>query len=389
MTVDFELTPEQQQLQRTVFHYLQTKLPPGLEEELEVEFEGGGPIYKQFLKQLGADGWLGIGWPKEYGGQDRSPIEQYIFFNVCTGYYRIPVPMLTINTVAPTIMQSGTPEQKKHFLPAILKGELTIAIGYTEPEAGTDLASLKTTAVKDGDDYIINGQKVFTTLAQFSDYIWLAARTDPQAPKHKGISMFMVDVKTPGVTIQPMYTLSDLKTNTTFFDNVRVPRESLVGEENKGWRYINHQLALERIGLVPHSAPVRYLELISEWVKEKKLSNNPWIRNKLAEMAVETEVLRLLNFRVAWMLTHGRAPHIESAAIKAFGSEQAQRVLGDCFQIMGLFGQLQTGSKWVPFKGRLEIMMRVSLVFTFGGGANEVLRDIVAMGLGLPASRYM
>ena len=385
--MDFKLTAEQEQLERNARDYLKNRMPAGLEEELETEFEGGGPIYGQFMRQLGSDGWLGIGWPKEFGGQGRSPIEQYIFFGLALGYYRIPIPMLTINAIGPVIMRHGTQEQRKYFLPKILNGELTIAIGYTEPEAGTDLASLRTTAVKDGDYYIINGQKSFTTFAQFCDYIWLATRTDPQAPKHKGISMFLVDAKTPGISVQPLTTMSGLRSTYTFYENVRVHKDFLIGEENKGWLYINHQLAGERIGLVPHFAPLRYLEDITKWVREHRLGSNAVIRSKLAEAAVETEMLRLLNFRVAWMLMQGLAPHKESAMIKVFGSEQALRVLNDCLGIMGLFGQLQTGSKWVPFRGRLETMLRVSVVNLFGGGANDVLRDIVAAGQGLPVSR--
>lgn len=385
--MDFKLTAEQEQLEREARDYLKNRMPPGLEEELETEFEGGGPIYGRFMRQLGSDGWLGIGWPKEFGGQGRSPIEQYIFFGLALGYYRIPIPMLTINAIGPVIMRSGTEEQKKRFLPPILKGELIIAIGYTEPEAGTDLASLKTAAVKDGDYYIINGQKSYTTMGQFCDYIWLATRTDPQAPKHKGISMFLVDAKTPGISVQPLTTMSGLRSTYTFYENVRVHKDFLIGEENKGWLYINHQLAGERIGLVPHFAPLRYLEDITRWVREHRLGSNAVIRSKLAEAAVETEMLRLLNYRVAWMLTQGRAPHAESAMIKVFGSEQALRVLNDCLDIMGLFGQLQTGSKWVPFRGRLETMLRVSVVNLFGGGANDVLRDVVAASKGLPVSR--
>jgi len=385
--LDFKLTAEQEQLEREARDYLKNRMPPGLEEELETEFEGGGPIYGRFMRQLGSDGWLGIGWPKEFGGQGRSPIEQYIFFGLALGYYRIPIPMLTINAIGPVIMRSGTEEQKKRFLPPILKGELIIAIGYTEPEAGTDLASLKTAAVKDGDYYIINGQKSYTTMGQFCDYIWLATRTDPQAPKHKGISMFLVDAKTPGISVQPLTTMSGLRSTYTFYENVRVHKDFLIGEENKGWLYINHQLAGERIGLVPHFAPLRYLEDITRWVREHRLGSNAVIRSKLAEAAVETEMLRLLNYRVAWMLTQGRAPHAESAMIKVFGSEQALRVLNDCLDIMGLFGQLQTGSKWVPFRGRLETMLRVSVVNLFGGGANDVLRDVVAASKGLPVSR--
>jgi len=386
--MEFRLTPEQQRLENEVLEYMQTKMPPGLEEELEVDIEGRGPICKQFLRQLGSDGWLGIGWPKEYGGQGRSPIEQYIFFDLTLGYYFIPLRTLTINAIGPTIMQAGTPEQKKRYLPGILHGELVIAIGYTEPEAGSDVASLQTKAVRDGDDYVINGQKVFTSQADFADFIWLAARTDPEAPKHKGISLFMVDVKTPGITINPMPTMSDFTTNSTFFDDVRVPKECLIGEENQGWMYMNHQLALERIAMVPHSSPRRFLEILIEWVRNANMTGDPVIRYKLAEMAIETEIVKLLNYRVAWLLAQGQNPHVESAMIKVFGSEQGNRILSDALEMMGLFGQLQSGSKWVPSRGTLERWRRVHVHSTFGGGANEVLRDAISTyGLGLPRMR--
>lgn len=390
VTMEFGLTPEQQQLEKGLRDYLEKMVPPGMEEELETEYEGGGPIHKKFVKQLGADGWLGIGWPKEHGGQGRSPIEQYIFYDLAEGYYYVHLPLLGLNTVGPTIMQVGTPEQKRRFLPGILKGELDVAIGYTEPEAGSDLASLKTTAVKEGDQFIINGQKFFTSQAEFCDYIWLAARTDAQAPKHKGISIFMIDAKTPGITIEPMLTMSALKTNYTFYENVRVPKECLIGEENRGWLYINQQLARERMSLAPHSRPLRYFEYMMDWCKRGKLSKTSimeraLVKNQLMEMIIETEVLKLLNYRVAWMLTQGRVPHPESAMLKVFGSEQIQRVLDRCFQMMGLCGQLQTGSKWAPFRGKVEQYLRFRVQFTFGGGANEILRDIIATGgLGLP-----
>lgn len=392
--MDIEFSPEQEQFEREIYTYLKDNMPVGLKEELVVNIEGDGPLCRQFVRKMGEDGWMGIGWPKEWGGQDRTPIEQYIFFDLALGYFGIPIPMLTLMTVGPTLMRVGNEEQKKKFLPPILTGDIVFAIGYTEPEAGTDLFSLKTTAVKDGDDYIINGQKVFTSMGHFADYFWLAAKTDPGASKqHAGISMFLVDAKSPGITIQPTHVMGGFQVNQEFFDNVRVPKEALVGEENKGVQYIITQLAHERINLVPHSTTIRVVEDTTKWAQEtmrngKLVINEPWVKNKLAEMTVEGEVLKVLNHRVAWMMTQGETPHVESAMVKSFGSEHFIRMTKACQDILGPFGQLKIGSKWAPADGWIERVAQMELIITFGGGTNEVMRDIIAMmGLGLMKSR--
>lgn len=394
LEMEFELTAQQQQLEKEVQGYLEEKVIPELEEEIDAMPEGDGPLFCQLMRQLGADGWLGIGWPKEYGGQGLSPVEQYIFFDLALGYYQLPIPVLTLLTVGPVIMNVGTEEQKRRFLPPILKGELTFSIGYTEPEAGTDIFSLKTTAVRDGDDYIVNGQKTFTSMGHFYDYFWLAVRTDPDASKkHRGISILMVDAKSPGITVKPIWVMGGFRVNHEFFDDVRVPRDCLIGEENGGLEYMIMQLAHERIALVPHSMSARLIKDVTQWAKTNMLNGapvieQPWVKNRLAEMEVGTEVLKLLNYRVAWLIAQGIVPHVESAAIKVFGSEHIRRVSDSCLQIMGPFGQLQTGSKWAPLRGRLERMFRMLVMLTFGGGTNEVMRDMIAMmGLGLPRSR--
>src|SRR2546423_2237427 len=230
---------EQAQLRREPRSYYDRLLTPEVEEGL-AKGHGIGPVNREVVRQMGEDGWLGIGWPKEYGGQGRSAIEQFIFFDESMRA-GAPVPMLTINTVGPTIMQFGSEEQKDFFLPKILKGEIHFCIGYTEPGAGTDLASLKTRAVRDGDEYVINGQKIFTSLASDADYVWLATRTDPEAKKHKGITLFVVPMDTPGVSVVPMHLLSEHNINQTFYEDVRVPASSLVGGENEGWRPITSQ----------------------------------------------------------------------------------------------------------------------------------------------------
>jgi len=395
--MDFELTAEQEQLERDIYKYLKNLVTPEFKAEQAIYPEGESPevapLFNKAVRQLGHDGWLGIGWPKEYGGQGRSEIEQYIFYDAVMGYYQISIPFLALNTVGPTIMRYGTDEQKKRFLPPILNGELNIAIGYTEPEAGSDLAALRTKAERDGEHYVINGQKIFTSLAHFCDYIWLAARTDPHAKKHKGISVFMIPIDTPGIKIDPLWTMGGFRSNFTYYDNVRVPKDALIGEENKGWQYITSQLAMERVGLVPHSRTRRTLEEMIGWCKENTLDgkpviDEPWVRHQFAEMAMDIEVLRLFNYRVAWQLTQGVLPFAEASMTKVFGSELQQRVNGTAMAILGLVGGLQPPSKLAPFLGRFQREFLWQRLLTFGGGANEVLRDIISLaGLGMPPSR--
>ena len=395
--MDFELTSEQQQVEQEIYVHLEELVTPELLEELAVYPEGGSvedaPLSNQLIRQLGREGWLGIGWPKEYGGQGRSAIEQYMVMDAALGYYGIPIPILSLNTVGPAIMWHGTEEQKKRFLPGILAGERNVAIGYTEPEAGSDLASLKTKAAREGDDYVINGQKIFTTLAHFAHYIWLAARTNPDVPKHKGISIFMVDTNTPGVKIEPLYTMGGFRSNFTFFDDVRVPKDCLIGEENKGWKYITSQLAMERLSVVPHSRLRRTLEDMINWSKKNKIDGRAiieqsWVRNLLADLAVDIEVNRLFNYRVAWQVTQGIEPYAEASMAKVFGSELINKVNGISLQIMGLMGGLMPGSDLAPDKGRVHRQFLSLTLQTFGAGANEVLRDLIAItGLGMPPSR--
>ena len=265
----------------------------------------GDDNWKRIVKQIAADGWLGIGWPTEYGGQNRSPIEQLIFFDE-TQRAEAPVPMLSINTVGPTIMAFGTDEQKDRFLPGILAGELNFAIGYTEPGSGTDLASLQTRAVRDGDEYVINGQKIYTSLAAHADYIWLAARTDPEAPKHKGISIILVPTDAPGVDIQPLDIMAIGDTTATFYDDVRVPVTNRVGEENAGWSLITSQLNYERVAICNAGMIWRYLEEVTRFAQEHddpdgggKLIDREWVRLALARVRSNAEVLQLLNWKVA------------------------------------------------------------------------------------------
>jgi 3-oxocholest-4-en-26-oyl-CoA dehydrogenase alpha subunit len=352
--------------------------------------EGGGPIYTKALRRMGADGWLGIGWPKEFGGQGRSAIDQYIFFDEVqrTGF---PIPFLTLCTVGPTLIKFGTDEQKAKFLPAILRGEIHFAIGYSEPSAGTDLASLRTRAVRDGDDYVVNGQKVFTSLAEYSDYIWLAARTDPEAPKHKGISILMVDTKSPGFSLSPIHTLGGNRTNATYYENVRVPVSARVGRENEGWRLITTQLNHERVALSAPGPVTRFVEETTAWAREtrggdgRRIIETPWVQANLARAKAHVDVLKLLTWRQAWNIDRGKLDPAESSTVKVFGSESFITVYQWLLEVLGQEGYVKDGSPGAKLRGRIERYYRTSIVLTFGGGTNEVQRDIIAtVGLGMP-----
>lgn len=385
----FDLTDEQKELKQEIRSYLDRHITAELLEEVR-EIPQGGPLWKEYIKKMGQDGWLGIGWPVEYGGQGRTPLEQYIFLEEIdrTG---VNIPFITLETVGPTLMKLGTEEQKNYFLPKILRGEVEIAIGYSEPQAGTDLAALETRAIKDGDSYVINGQKVFTTNAHIADYIWLAARTNPEAPKHKGISIFLVPTNIPGFSVTPMNLMGE-QTNVSYYDDVRVPLTALVGEENKGWQYITTQLSLERLMLSTYSRMERMLQETTEWAKEMEVDgmrviDHVGVRNCLAELTVKIDVLKWLNYRAAWSHANEKSAPFRPSMNKIFAAELNQQVFDSCMQIMGMFGQLQTGSEWAVADGSAAEYAKKRLVYLFGGGANEIQRDLVArFGLGLPKS---
>ena len=387
MFIDY--TPEQRKLRDDLRAYFARVITPDVLAE-NLGTEGGGPLYTKALRQMGADGWLGVGWPKEYGGLERSAVDQYIFFDEVqrTGF---PIPFLTLCTVGPTLIKFGTSEQKAKMLPRILKGELHFAIGYSEPGAGTDLASLTTKAVRDGDDYIITGQKVFTSLAEYADYIWLAVRTDPHAPKHKGISILMVDTKSPGFSLSPIHTLGGNRTNVTYYDNVRVPASMRVAAENEGWKLITMQLNHERVALLAPGPVTRFVEEVIAWAKETRLADGrrvidqPWVQTHLARARAHVEVLTLLAWRHASKIDQGTLDPAEASTVKVFGSESFVQIYSLLLEVLGPLGIVKAGSKGAILRGRIEMYYRTTLVLTFGGGVNEVQRDIIAMaGLGLP-----
>jgi alkylation response protein AidB-like acyl-CoA dehydrogenase len=296
--------------------------------------------------------------------------------------------MLTINTVGPTIMQFGTDEQKNEYLPRILRGEIMFCVGYSEPGAGTDLAALKTRAVRDGDEYVINGQKMFTSLSTDADYVWLAARTDPDASKHKGISIIIVPTDSPGFSVQPMHLLSEHDINQTFYDDVRVPVGNCVGGENNGWSLITNQLNHERVTLCSTGIPESMLHDVRKYAQETKLIEQEWVQMNLARVYARLEFLKLINWKVAWSASTGAGLNIADASTtKVFGTEFYLEAFRLLFEIIGEAAYLTQDSPEAVLKARLERYYRSLLILTFGGGVNEVQRDLIAMfGLGMPRS---
>lgn len=387
-----DYTPEQKALRDRLRAYFAELFTPELEQELQTT-EGGGPEYHKVLQQMGADGWLGVGWPTEYGGQGRPAIEQFIFFDEVqrAGF---PIPLLTLNTVGPTIMGYGTDAQKQRYLTRILAGKCHFSVGYTEPGAGTDLASLKTKAVRDGDEWVVNGQKIYTSLARTADHIWLAVRTDPDAPKHKGISIFIVDADSPGLSMSPIHTLGDNACCATYYEDVRVPAENLVGELNGGWRLITAQLNHERVALFAAGHTVRLHEEVVEWAQTtrdgagQRVIERPWVQLNLARVEAKLRVLELMNWRQALAIEAGKLGPAAASAVKVYGSELYVEIYRSMLEVTGELGLLRRGSPGAMLAGRLERMYRSLLVLTFGGGTNEVQRDIIAQaGLRMPRSR--
>jgi 3-oxocholest-4-en-26-oyl-CoA dehydrogenase alpha subunit len=354
--------------------------------------DGGRPDYVATIKRMGDDGWLGIGWPTEYGGHGRGPVDQMIFVEE-SHWAGVPLPLLTLNSVGPAIMQLGTDEQRERFLPAILRGEVHFSIGYTEPGAGTDLASLQTRAVRDGDDYVINGRKLYTSAIQYADYVWLAARTDPDVPKHRGLSVFIVPVDTPGFSWTPLRTMAGEFTSSTYYEDVRVPAANLVGEENGGWTLITNQLNFERVAICPVSGILRSIAEVRAWAQATRLADGrrvidqEWVQLHLARLWARAEYLKLINWKVAWAADKGLNP-ADASATKVFGSEFALEAYRILLEVVGQAGYLAQGSPAAVLHGDLEHRARSQTIFTFGGGTNEIQRDIIAwIGLGLPRAK--
>jgi 3-oxocholest-4-en-26-oyl-CoA dehydrogenase alpha subunit len=388
MRLDY--TPEQEQLRDEIRATMEQVMTPERQAAVSERVEGG-PAVRECVRALAAADLLGVGWPKEFGGHGFSAIEQFIFAEEARRV-NAPIPLVTLNTVGPTLMHFGTEEQKQTFLPAILDGSVEFAIGYSEPEAGSDLASLRTTAVRDGDEpeagWVINGQKMFTSGAAYADYIWLAARTDPNTKKHKGISIFIVPTSSPGFSWQPLHTMPGISTFYTFYDNVRVPASAIVAGENQGWQLITTQLNFERAALGNLGALEPLFEQTLQWALDTELDggrviDQPWVQLALARVEAEVAAYKLVNLRVNAAMTKGVLNMGEASAAKVFGTELAQQVAGQLLEVLDHNG-LRRGAD-APLRGALESAYRIAVISTFGGGANEIQRDIIAMaGLGMP-----
>ncbi|MGW0178638.1 acyl-CoA dehydrogenase family protein [Nocardia sp. NPDC003345] len=390
-------TPEHEKLRAELRDYFARLITPERRAALSSQTGeyGEGNVYREVVAEMGRDGWLALGWPEEFGGQNRPMLDQLIFTDEAA-IAGAPVPFLTINSVAPTIMHYGSEEQKKFFLPKIAAGDLHFAIGYSEPGAGTDLASLRTTAVRDGDDYVINGQKMWTSLIAYADYIWLAVRTDPTAKKHKGISMLIVPTTAEGFSWTPVHTMAGPDTSATYYQDVRVPQTSLVGPENGGWPLVTNQLNHERVALTSAAALQLALAQTTAWAKETKAADGSrvfdreWVQLNLARVHAKVEYLKLMNWEIASRVDAGgdAAPRPwDASACKVYGTELSTEAYRLLMEVLGPQASLRQDSPGSVLRGRLERMHRAALILTFGGGTNEVQRDIIAMtALKQPAS---
>jgi alkylation response protein AidB-like acyl-CoA dehydrogenase len=384
-----DLTPEQKALRQTLRSYFEKLMTP--ERTSGTRGMEGGSVYRDTIRQIGKDGWLGVGWPKEFGGGGLTMVEQMIFLEE-QRRANAPFPFVTVSTVGPALMELGTQEQKAEYLPRILAGECHFSIGYSEPEAGTDLASLTTSAVRDGDDWVINGTKMFTSGANDTDYIWLAARTDPDAPKHKGISIIIVPSNTPGFSASLIHTVGGSATAMTYYENVRVPVENTVGGINGGWRLITTQLNHERIGLAAFgSAAFARIEKVIAWARDTensaggKVIDQPWVQRNLAECYARIEAMKLLNWRMATQIEKGTVNPADASAVKVYGTEAVIEVYRLLQEIVGPSALVDVSSPGAQIDGELELDARMCTINTFGGGVNEIQREIVSMaGLRMP-----
>lgn len=385
--MDLRETPEQTALRSELREYFSGLLPP---DELRAAGEAGagGPRFREVVRMLGRDGWLGVGWPEEYGGRGLTAEEQFVFYDEVQRA-GVPFPLVTINTVGPTLMQFGTEEQKRTYLPGMLTGDIVFAIGYTEAEAGTDLASLSTRAVRDGDGFVVDGSKIFTTGGNTADYVWLACRTDPDAPRHKGISILVVPCDDPGFSWSPITAVGGMTITATYYSGIRVPETEVVGEVDGGWRLITSQLNHERVALAALGGRMIQLwEQTLAWTKETGVIERPWVRQELARTHARLEAMRLMNWKLTAEVADGTLRGETAGAAKAYGTETHIDLQRTLTQVLGAGGRVRPGSPGAVLHGQVEQLSRQGIVNTFGGGVNEVLRDMVAtQGLGLPRNR--
>ncbi len=390
MFVDY--TDHQKELRKEFRAYFSNLVKPEHREELRSA--ESGDLYKALIRQQGLDGMLAVGWPEQYGGRGLTESEQLIRYEEAL-LAGAPTPFVTLNTVGPAIISKGTEEQKKRFLPGIAGGELHFSIGYTEPGAGTDLAALTTSAVKHGDHYLVNGNKVYTSGAEGADYVWLAARTNPDVPKHKGISILVMDTKDPGFSFGPIHTMGGVRTNVTYYTDVKVPTDMIIGEENAGWRLITEQLNHERVGLAAWGIQGwKVFRGALEWARNTKnadgqrVIDDPLTQRNLAEVYAHLEAMRVMNARMSWQLDQQKMDPVFPSAIKVYSTEIMLEICRILMDVVGPHALIAAGSEGAVLHGDLEHEYRRATINTFGGGVVEVLRGLVAThGLGMPSHR--
>ena len=391
--MDFKLTEAQQTWRDEVRSFLEEAMTP--EFQADLRDSEGGELYrsegeKEFWRKVAGRGWLGMSWPKEYGGLEMSAMDQLIMLREFARFGAPPLP-LTVTSLVPTLIRFGTDENKKEWVPQIAAGDAEFALGYSEPDSGTDLASLQTRAVLDGDEWVINGQKIWNTHGHVATHEWLAVRTDPTAPKHKGISVIVVPLDAPGVQVTPIWTWGDMRTNQVFFTDVRVPAGNLIGELNRGWYYIASALDLERIAIGAFTAELDAMfdQLVTYFKTETLdgdlIANRASVRRELAALRRDLEIASLFGLNTASMIDAGLVPNKEASMQKFYGTELRTRLTSWAMSAMGLSGQLLKGDVRAPLEGEVESSYRKAPPGRFGGGTNEVQRNIVAQrGLGMP-----
>ena len=389
--MDFELSVEERAFEAEVERFLEENCSPDVmdvhPEQLSQTVDT--PAKRAFMRKLAARGWLGMSWPKRYGGQERPGIYDHILTEALSRF-GAPQPGKGVGIVGKTLIRHGNETLKQYFLPRIIRGEIEFAIGYSEPQAGSDAANMQLRAVRDGAGWRLDGQKIWTTSAHFADWYWLGARTDPSAPKHRGISLFLIRMDDPGLTVRPTWTIGDERTNEVFFDGVRVSDDFVVGEVNRGWTYICEALDLERFAMMPIGPLEMKLEALCGWVRSARrdgeaLRDEPLVRARIARLAAQLEVARGLQRRVVSEAVKGRVPTVESSKYKLYMNELGKRVADTALDLMGAAGQLKPGETGAPLGGRFERSYRYTVVDTIGGGTSEIQKNIIARrGLGLP-----
>jgi alkylation response protein AidB-like acyl-CoA dehydrogenase len=393
--MNIELTPAQRELQQQVRSYMQGIMTPELLQEMkDPELrEGGGQVFRRQLAKMGADGWIGLSWSRDLGGRELSHVEQYLFTDevVRSGF---AYPFLTTEAIAPVLAANANEEIRREVVGGIKRGEVVIAIGYSEPNAGTDLASLTTRAERDGSDWIINGQKMWTSLANYADYVWLAARTHPDAEKkHKGLTIFLVPTDIEGFSVTPVNTLG-VRTNATYYSDIRLPDKYRVGEVNAGWKLVTGQLNIERLSLFTHGQVESLYDGVCRWAAATeapqggRLIEQGWVQHNLARVKTGLEVVKLNCWKQAWAMDQGALDMADASVAKVYGSEFFVELYRLLLEVMGQAGTIAADSPGAVLKGKLEFRWRVGSILTFGGGANEIQRDIIAMaGLWMPRTR--